>query len=124
MPPPSTDGSDKWAETWGYKLGNDANAVALPGVVHRYLGTRQRMEDAKAFVQQLRDVFAAQREFVFYSSSLLLVYDAALGNDARLRIKMIDFGHVHRWEPSDDPRYPEGGNDGYLCAAPQDPISR
>ncbi len=124
MPPPSTDGSDKWAETWGYKLGNDANAVALSGVVHRYLGTRQRMEDAKAFVQQLRDVFAAQREFVFYSSSLLLVYDAALGDDAHLRIKMIDFGHVHRWEPSDDPRYPEGGNDGYLCAAPQDPISR
>jgi hypothetical protein len=122
MPPPSARGSDKWAETWGYKLGNDANAVELPGVVHRYLATRQRIEDAKAFVQELRSIFAAQREFVFYSSSLLLVYDAALGDAACLRIKMIDFGHVHPWEPSDDPRYPEGGNDGYLCAAPHDHV--
>eukprot|EP01044_Picomonas_judraskeda_P036943 COSAG03_NODE_16545_length_398_cov_1.555184_2_plen_115_part_01 len=73
MPPPTTNGG-KWAETWGYKLGNDANATALPGVIQRFLGTRQRAEDAKTFVQELREVFATQREYVFYSSSLLLVY--------------------------------------------------
>ena len=122
MPPPTTNGG-KWAETWGYKLGNDANATALPGVIQRFLGTRQRAEDAKTFVQELREVFATQREYVFYSSSLLLVYDASLGDAAQLRIKMIDFGHVHPWEPSDDPRYPEGGNDGYLYAPPRGPTS-
>ena len=111
--------SGKWAETWGYKLGNDANATALPGVIHRFLGNRQRVKDAKAFVEQLRDVFATQREYVFYSSSLLLVYDAALGDTATLRIKMIDFGHVHPWVASDDPQYPEGGNDGYLYVTAQ-----
>lgn len=85
-------------------------------MVHRFLGTRQRIEDARAFVQQLRDVFATQQEYVFYGSSLLLVYDAALGDEARLRMKMIDFGHVHPWAPSDDPQHPAGGNDGYLYA--------
>ena len=119
--PRSISNGAKWAEIWGYKLGNDANATSLPGVIHRFLGTQQRVDEAKAFVQELRNVFATQREYVFYSSSLLLVYDASLGDAAKLRIKMIDFGHVHPWQPSDVPQYPEAGNDGYLYAPPHGP---
>ena len=113
------DGSSgtKWAEVWGYKLGNDADAAALPGALHRFLGSQQRTDTALSFVRQLREVFATQQEYVFYGSSLLLVYDAALGKRAPLRIKMIDFGHVHPWAPAEAPPSVGrtiAGNDGYL----------
>ena len=119
--PAGDDGLPKWAEVWGYKLGNDADAGALPGALHRFLGSRQRVDTALSFVRQLREVFATQQEYVFYGSSLLLVYDAALGEQAPLHIKMIDFGHVHPWAPVEVPPaagQAVAGNDGYLYAAP------
>ena len=79
------------------------------------------MDTALSFVRQLREVFATQQEYVFYGSSLLLVYDAALGEQAPLHIKMIDFGHVHPWAPAEAPPaagQAVAGNDGYLYAHP------
>ena len=39
--------------------------------------------------------FATQTEYAFYGSSLLLAFDAALADEAVLRVLMIDFAHVH-----------------------------
>ena len=91
----------------------------------RFLGTAERVATARGFAEELRAVFATQQEYVFYGSSLLLAYDAALGDDAPLRIKMIDFGHVHGFAQADSTegeaaaalaeQYREGlGNDGYM----------
>ena len=67
----------------------------------RFLGTAERVATARGFVEELRAVFATQEEYVFYGSSLLLAYDAALGEEAPLRIKMIDFAHVHGFAQAD-----------------------
>jgi hypothetical protein len=91
-----------WREVWGYKLGRDATADVLPAVLHRFLGTSRRRRSALAFALDLQATLQAQREHVFYGSSLLLAFDAAAGPAAPLRIKMIDFGHVHAWSPAED----------------------
>ena len=124
---PAADPAEpRWAEVWGYKLGNDADASELPAVLLRFLGTAERVATARGFAEELRAVFATQQEYVFYGSSLLLAYDAALGDDAPLRIKMIDFGHVHGFAQADSTegeaaaalaeQYYRGGlgNDGYM----------
>ena len=102
----SVDGANSvtsgWREVWGYKLGRDATQAELPAVLHRFLGTQERVRAASEFTKELRDVMQAQRDYVFYGSSLLMVYDADAGPTAPLRIKMIDFGHVHNWAPASE----------------------
>lgn len=89
-------------ESWGYKLAGatPTDGTSLPTVIHRFLGSAQRRQTALTFVNELHALFAEQREYVFYGSSLLLAYDASGGPSAPLRIRMIDFGHVHGWCPA------------------------
>ncbi|KAI9555065.1 hypothetical protein GHT06_020365 [Daphnia sinensis] len=56
--------------------------------------------------------FEEQRHFLFYATSLLLVYDADLlkerSNVLNVRIRMIDFAHVYPAHNSRDANYLEG----------------
>lgn len=49
-----------------------------------------------AQLQQLEQWFQTQREFFFYSSSVLIVYegDAESAEEARVTIKLVDFAHT------------------------------
>ena len=67
-----------------------------------YLRTPTRKQTAKEFVDDLSLLFASQQDFVFMASSILFVYDAALGNAAPLFVKMIDFGHMHTMQEMRD----------------------
>ena len=67
-----------------------------------YLRTPARKQTAKEFVDALSRLFATQRDFVFMASSILFVYDATLGDQAPLFIKMIDFGHMHTMQEMRD----------------------
>jgi len=80
----------------GYKLGRDATKEELPLVIRSFLRTEARVRQARIFTLALLEHFRYQGEFVFMGSSLLFAYDAALGDDAPLRISMIDFGHAHK----------------------------
>ncbi len=56
--------------------------------------------------------FEEQRHYLFYATSLLLVYDADLlkkgSNILNVRIRMIDFAHVFPAHDSQDSNYLEG----------------
>jgi 1D-myo-inositol-tetrakisphosphate 5-kinase/inositol-polyphosphate multikinase len=56
--------------------------------------------------------FEEQRHYLFYATSLLLVYDAELlkkgSNILNVRIRMIDFAHVFPAHDSQDSNYLEG----------------
>lgn len=67
------------------------------------------------FLCQLNNIrlwFEEQRHFVFYATSLLLVYDADLLRKERsvlnVRVRMIDFAHVYPAHGSQDSNYLEG----------------
>eukprot|EP00668_Euglena_longa_P003064 GGOE01003582.1.p2 GENE.GGOE01003582.1~~GGOE01003582.1.p2 ORF type:complete len:267 (+),score=87.84 GGOE01003582.1:49-801(+) len=80
----------------GHKFKKDIlSAEEVRVVLLRFLRSERLKEAARRFVGDLLEVFRRQTEFAFYGSSLLLAYDAALGDDAHLRVKMIDFAHVH-----------------------------
>lgn len=86
------------SESWGYKGEREANDQETGECLQRFLRTAPRLNTARAFISDLREHFGTQREYVFFGSSLLFAYDAALGDAAPLYIKMIDFGHVHSME--------------------------
>eukprot|EP00667_Euglena_gracilis_P001148 EG_transcript_1148 len=76
-------------------------------VLSQFLQTKRLKDEALQFINKLYDFFRTQREFAFYGSSLLFAYDAALGEHAKLRVRMIDFAHVH-------PPPNEGLDESYL----------
>lgn len=83
-------------ERIGHKY--DTEILTAEGLVtsfSQFFRTAKLMEAARDFLEQLYAFFTTQKEFAFYGSSLLFAYDAALGYEADLRIKMIDFAHVH-----------------------------
>mmetsp|Transcript_81631 Transcript_81631/g.205409 ORF Transcript_81631/g.205409 Transcript_81631/m.205409 type:complete len:369 (-) Transcript_81631:12-1118(-) len=92
---PGSKYGDDDAEDWGYKPGRDPSAEELPAVIHRFLRTEGRQRQARAFAMALLEHFRVQGDYVFMGSSLLLAYDSALGDEAPLHVRMIDFGHVH-----------------------------
>jgi len=82
------------------RLGRKANHDVLTEeavviVLGQFLHTPKLRKEALGFVSRLHEYFQTQTEFAFYGSSLFFAYDAALGKDASLRVKMIDFAHVH-----------------------------
>eukprot|EP00667_Euglena_gracilis_P021209 EG_transcript_23163 len=80
----------------GHKFKKKVKSVEeLRAVLLQFLCTEQLKEAARRFIGDLLAVFQRQTEFAFYGSSLLLAYDAALASEATLRVKMIDFAHVH-----------------------------
>merc|ERR1719384_102596 len=82
-------------EVWGYRAGRAVSAEELPLILQRFLGTDARIWHARHFVAALLFLFQAQADYAFFGSSLLFVYDAALGDNAPLRVSMVDFCHVH-----------------------------
>merc|ERR1719189_116708 len=82
-------------EMWGCRPGRVVGAEELPVILQRFLGTDARLRDARHFVTALLLLFQTQIDYAFFGSSLLFVYDAALGDSAPLRVSMIDFCHVH-----------------------------
>lgn len=83
------------AEIVGSRPKRHVGAEDLPAVLQRFLGTECRVRHARHFVAALLALFQAQSDYAFFGSSLLFVYDAALGDKAPLRISMVDFCHVH-----------------------------
>merc|ERR1712166_1026740 len=79
---PSADYSS--SESWGYKGGREANDEETGEAFRQFLRTDARTETAKGFISDLAAHFSVQ-----------FAYDAALGDEAPLLIKMIDFGHAH-----------------------------
>lgn len=79
----------------GYKENADLGAEEIPSALLKFLRTDARRHTTQEFVKALLALFVRQDEYVFFGSSLLLAYDGALGDEAPLRISMIDFGHVH-----------------------------
>lgn len=64
-----------------------------------YLGLEKLVQSFTAQLDVIRRYFQTQNHYHFYSSSVLLVYDAAtLSNDGDsyplIRISLIDFAHV------------------------------
>lgn len=86
------------AEQVGNRPGRLVSAEELPVVLQRFLGTEARLKQARYFVAALLALFQSQGDFVFFGSSLLFAYDAALGDDAQVRIAMVDFCHMHTVE--------------------------
>merc|ERR1740129_2126353 len=82
-------------ETWGTQPGRDVSAEELPLILQRFLGSDARIQHARHFVAALLFLFQMQADYAFFGSSLLFVYDAALGDNAPLRVSMVDFCHVH-----------------------------
>lgn len=61
-------------------------------------------------LQQLEQWFQAQREFYFYSSSVLLIYegDAETEEEARVTIKLVDFAHTFASDGKKDTNFVGG----------------
>lgn len=86
------------AEQCGNRPGRLVSAEELPVVLQRFLVTEARLKHARYFVAALLGLFQAQADYVFFGSSLLFAYDAALGDNAQVRIAMVDFCHMHTME--------------------------
>lgn len=75
---------------------------------------KQLLSEFLCQLNNIRIWFEEQRHFLFYATSLLLVYDAAdlLRNKERsvlnVRVRMIDFAHVCPAHGSQDSNYLEG----------------
>eukprot|EP00803_Ostreobium_quekettii_P007438 evm.model.scf_2245.3 EVM.evm.TU.scf_2245.3 scf_2245:14533-15775(+) len=64
-------------------------------------------------IAQLRELeawFVHQREFLFYSSSVLIVYegDAACVEDSDVRVRLVDFAHTFKSDGQRDKNFAEG----------------
>eukprot|EP00668_Euglena_longa_P006036 GGOE01007153.1.p1 GENE.GGOE01007153.1~~GGOE01007153.1.p1 ORF type:complete len:1008 (-),score=263.25 GGOE01007153.1:270-3293(-) len=104
--PHNEDGREKLR--LGRKFNHDIlTEESVVTVLSQFLRTKRLKEAAQQFVNKLYDFFRTQREFAFYGSSLLFAYDAELGDNAELRVRMIDFAHVH-------PPPNEGLDESYL----------
>jgi len=63
----------------------------------------------KAF-EPIQEWFSKQTTYHFYSSSVILVYDAELNDNNSVRIKIADFAHVFPAENRIDENYLYGLN--------------
>ena len=65
-------------------------------------------------LQKVRSWFEEQRQYLFFATSLLFVYDAdLLGEETsnfNVRVRMIDFAHVYPANGLPDSNYMEGLN--------------
>lgn len=82
-------------ESVGRRAGDHITAEKMPDVLRRFLVTEARVRQARFFTSSLLALFRTQSDYAFFSSSLLIAYDAALGDDAPLKVTMIDFCHTH-----------------------------
>lgn len=85
------------------ETGEVSTEEALIQVLTRFLRTDRLKKEARDFIVDLHAYFSEQKEYAYYGSSLFFAYDAAEENESTLRVKMIDFAHVH---PT-----PDGGRD-------------
>ena len=93
------------SKRWCKQLPQDAVNKALIRFANNEAGLRPidifgGRSGSIAQLQQLEQWFQTQREFFFYSSSVLIIYegDAESAEQARVAIKLVDFAHTF---PSD-----------------------
>lgn len=93
------------SKRWCKQLPQDAVNKALIRFANNEAGLRPidifgGRSGSIAQLQQLEQWFQTQREFFFYSSSVLIIYegDAETAEEARVTIKLVDFAHTF---PSD-----------------------
>ena len=93
------------SKRWCKQLPQDAVNKALIRFANNEAGLRPidifgGRSGSIAQLQQLEQWFQSQREFFFYSSSVLIIYegDAETAEEARVTIKLVDFAHTF---PSD-----------------------
>lgn len=94
------------SKRWCKQLPQDAVNKALIRFANNEAGLRPidifgGRTGSIAQLQQLEQWFQTQREFFFYSSSVLIIYegDAESAEQAKVSIKLVDFAHTF---PSDD----------------------
>eukprot|EP00897_Mesotaenium_endlicherianum_P006439 jgi/Mesen1/5823/ME000297S05025 len=107
---PSSGSFWKADRVWCKKLASSA----VPAALERYVSSRPSQDDAKADpalakevygsilsqLKELREWFATQTTYQFYSSSLLLVYEGASEDgdgkalSRRPSLRLVDFAHV------------------------------
>lgn len=78
-----------------------------------YLGVEKLVQGFTAQLDHIRRYFQTQKHYHFYSSSVLLAYDAeTLSNDKNtyplLRVSLIDFAHVTPADGKIDLNYLQG----------------
>jgi hypothetical protein len=96
--------------------GDEGPRLALQAFLAEGGGALRRAVAAAllARLEKIVEWFAVQREFHFYASSLLLVYEGAGDAPAaRADVRMIDFAHVQA-APADGAAAASGRDEGYL----------
>ena len=76
---------------------------------------RQLVSEFLRELQKVRSWFEEQRQYLFFATSLLFVYDADLlgggeTSNFNVRVRMIDFAHVYPANGLPDSNYMEGLN--------------
>jgi len=100
--------------------GRNLNSGSVKDALRMYLNAsnrkleRQLVSDFLRELHSIRLWFEEQRLFLFFATSLLLVYDADLlgeeTNNFSVRVRMIDFAHVYPAHGMKDSNYLEGLN--------------
>jgi hypothetical protein len=91
---------DVSADSWKCMGRHEARALSVNGVrdvladFGAILGTTALLERFRELIAGLRDVFEVQNDFRLYTSSLLLIYDAARPVETA-RISMVDFAYTY-----------------------------
>ncbi|GMR48341.1 hypothetical protein PMAYCL1PPCAC_18536, partial [Pristionchus mayeri] len=92
---------------WGKSFDHTTVHLAL----REYLSARALAEVVPGFVDRLKDIalwFETQRILHFYSSSLLLIYEAAPSLPPSIDIRLIDFSHTYPANGEPDSNYIPG----------------
>jgi hypothetical protein len=96
---------------WGKKVTPDAMLDSLKNYFDN--GEEVRKELIDRFIELIKKIqtwMSTQKEYRFFSSSLLFIYDGVKptdGKELKVNIKLIDFAHVH-------PIKDGGSDEGYL----------
>ena len=105
------------SKRWCKQLPQDAVNKALIRFANNEAGLRPidifgGRTGSIAQLQQLEQWFQSQREFFFYSSSVLIIYegDAESAEQARVTIKLVDFAHTFPSDGRKDTNFVEGIN--------------
>lgn len=103
------------SKRWCKQLPQDAVNKALIRFANNEAGLRPidifgGRSGSIAQLQQLEQWFQTQREFFFYSSSVLIVYegDAESAEEARVTIKLVDFAHTFASDGRKDTNFVAG----------------
>lgn len=98
-------------EPWqrvGKKEGKTLDKDAVVSAINRFFHSSSLRRQAHYGVHRLLRWFEHQRDFAFYASSLLFIYDTQAEQGGELHIGMIDFAHVETSPADGDQSYITG----------------